>query len=264
MTDCAIRFCDNQKIQTANVILSSEDANFPFENALSTIRSSLYKTTSNDEQTILIDLGFADSINSFGIFGPLGEELGITEFATIRLRANNINDFTNPPLDIVVDQNDQQAVRFLDDIEDTTYRFWQVFIDDPGNPDFISFGYIYLGDYTAPVIRQINRGFSWQTRDTSRVQKSLNGTPYFDVQEKFDSWGGLRLGLMLQDDRLIMQRLFDRVGITTPMMVSIDPKLTVTNDLSQLTRLARFSSQFQTTHRVFEYFDVSFTLEEVI
>lgn len=264
MADCALRFCDNQKIETGNVTVSTVDASFPFANALSTVRSLKYKTTSNDDQTITIDLGFPDEITAFGIFGPLGEALGITEFATITISANNINDFTSPPLTVTVDQNDQQAVRFFDDVTDTTYRYWQVYIDDPGNPDFINFGYIYLGDYTAPVLRNINIGFQWNTVDPTTTQKSLNGTAYFDKRTKFDTLGGLTLGLMVESDRITMQRLYDRLGVSTPVMVSIDPTSKITTDLNELTRLARFSSGFTARHRVFEYFDVSFTLEETI
>ena len=260
--DCAIRFCDNQKIE--NYTLTSEDVNYPFTNALSTVRSKLYKTTSNTNQSIIVDLGFADEITAFGIFGALGKPLGITEFGTITLSANNINEFTTPPFQVTVDQNDQQAVWFSDGIEDTTYRYWEILIDDPGNPDFINFGYIYLGDYTAPILRNINQGFGWSTIDRTSVVKSLNGTAYFDVRTKYDIFDAMTLGLMVESDRLIMQRLYDRLGISSPVMVSIDPTGVITSDLNQLTRLARFSSSFRANHRVFEYFDVSFTLEEVI
>ena len=262
MSNCAIRFCDNQKIETYTI--TSEDSSYPFTNALSTVRSLVYKTTSNTNQAITVDMGYPDKITAFGLFGPLNQALGITEFGTITLSANNINDFTSPPFQVTVNQNDQQAIWFADSTTDTNYRFWQVLINDPGNPDFISFGYIYLGDYTAPILRNVNRGFNWTTIDPTTTAKSVNGTPCFDVKNKFDTFGGLELGFMTTDDRKTMQDLYDRIGQYTPVIVSIDPTSKITTDLNELTRLARFSSQFSATHAVFEYFNVSFSLEEVI
>lgn len=261
MGNCAIRFCDNQKI--VNYTVASEDGSYPFINALNTVRSKIYKSTDKTFE-LIVDLTFPDEIRAFGIFGPLGQALGITEFATITIEANNVNDFTSPPLSVSADQNDQQVMRFFDDIEDTTYRFWKISIDDPGNPDVVSFGYIYLGDYTAPTMHNIDRGFDWVTVDPSTTQKSLNGTPYFDIRTKYDTFGGLNIAFLLEDDRKTMQQLYDRLGTYTPVIVSIDPSSNVTSDINQLTRLARFTSPFRVSHQVFEYFNVSFTLEEVI
>lgn len=261
---CNIRFCDNQKIESANYTVTNEDASFLFSNAIDTVRSKIFKATNNNDWRLVVDLGFPDTVNSLHIFGPLGDALGITREATIRIEADNVNAWTSPDFsETITISNDNQIVHFLATLN-LTYRFWSVYIDDPTNPDFINFGYIYLGDYTNPEFRTITRGFKWTHVDETTVQKSLNGTPYFNELTRYDFFSGLNLGFVLNADRSLLEELYQRVGKFTPMPISIDPETKTASDINKLTRFARFATSLEMTHQVFEYFEMSFDLEEVI
>ena len=111
----------------------------------------------------------------------------------------------------------------------------------------------------------INKGFNWVSVDPSAVKKSIEGTAYFETKTKYDTLGGIQYALVTEEDRLTLEDLYNRLGKTNWLPVSLDPENKIaSNDLNDLTKLARFSGNFSRTHRVFEYFDIAISLEEVI
>jgi len=267
MTNCNVRFMDNQKVEAGNYTVTNEDANFLFSNAIDNIRSKVFRSTSNSAWRLTIDLGFADKVNVLTLFPPLGESLGITREATIKLQADNVSVWTSPELSIDLTlTSDDKLVYFLDDTLDLNYRFWSLYIDDPANPNaYIEFAYVYLGDYTTTTLRNIDRGFSWVTVDPSTVKKSIDGTPYFESKTKYDTLGGIRYALVTEADRLILEQLYERLGRTSWLPISLDPENQVgSSNINDLTKLARIAGNFSRAHRVFEYFDISIDLEEII
>ena len=258
---------DNQKIESTNYTVTNEDGSFPFTNILSNVRSRTFRSTSNSAWRLTIDLGFQDKVNTLALFAPLGETLGITREATIKLQADNVSVWTSPELSIDLSlTSDDRLVYFLDDSLELNYRFWSLYIDDPANPNaYISFAYAYMGDYTTTTLRNINKGFNWVSVDPSAVKKSIEGTAYFETKTKYDTLGGIQYALVTEEDRLTLEDLYNRLGKTNWLPVSLDPENKIaSNDLNDLTKLARFSGNFSRTHRVFEYFDIAISLEEVI
>lgn len=266
MSNCRIRFMDNQKIESGNYTISNENSTYPFSNALSkTIRSSLFKATSNSDWRLIIDIGFPDKINALTLFAPLGQALGITREATIKVQADNVNDWVSPELsETITMDRDDRLIHFLSN-NAAYYRYWSLYIDDPTNPDFISFANIYLGDYTATTYRNIAPGFGWETVDPSPRERSLNGTLYYDVKTKYDTFKSLQYQLMSDGDRTIVEQLYERFGKSKFMPIAIDPLgITVDGTASKLTRLARFGINLNRNHISFNRYSVSFSLEEVI
>lgn len=257
---CRMRFGDNQKIE--NYTISSESSSQPFTNALDTRRSKLYDADAKQTR-LVVDLDFPDLINSLAIFGPLGEQLGISREAEVRLQADNVNDWTSPEYDVLIDVNSDQQIIYFEDVENY-YRFWSVFIDDPTREDNINFGYIYMGDYTTTDFRNIANPFKWVHNDPTKVVKSLNGTAYFDVLTEFDKFNAIKYDLASDGDRKILDDLYLRTGKYTPILVSLDPQTEITSDINDLTRLARFSSNMSIDHQVLDRYAVTFSMEEVI
>lgn len=265
MANCNIRFMDNQKISSYTV--TDEEALYPFENALNfDVRSKIFKANDNSDWRLVADLGFPDQVTALCLFAPLGEVLGITREATIKLQADNIADWSSPDYEQTLTlTSDEQLIFFIDQDDAKTYRYWSLYIDDPTNPDKISFGICYMGDYTTTQFRNISNGFSWALNDPSTVSKSINGTAYFDVKTRFDSFQGLQMGYVQNNDRQTIERLFQRVGTFTKMPISLDPEgKTVGENVNTLTRFARFSAPLSRQHAIYDYYGMSFSLEECI
>ena len=264
MADCNVRFMDNRKIESSNYTVTNEDVNYPLSNAISTVRSELFKTSTTSTR-ITIDLGFPDKITALTLFAPLGQTLGITREATIKLQADNVNVWTSPELSIDLSlTSDDRLVYFLDQTLDLNHRFWSLYIDDPANPDVISFADIYMGDYTTTLVRNVAPKITWTQNDKTSVSKSLDGTPYFSEKPKYDSFGGFSYVLVDETDRIILQDLFNRKGVSNWMPICIDPGSYITSSYEELTRLARFDKPFSTKHEVKSRFTVKLSLEEVV
>lgn len=260
MADCNVRFLDNNKIE--NYSITNEDANYPLTNALSDIRSDLFKSSTTNIR-LTIDLGFPDSINALTIFAPLGESLGITREASIKLQADNVNSWSSPEFEADLQLTSDDKLVYFSDV-DIEYRYVSLYIDDPANPDVISFADIYIGDYTTTTVRNIAPGLSWVQNDFSKVSKSLNGTPYFSETIKYDSIAGLNYVLVNSTDRIILQDLFNRMGVSNWMPIAIDPGSYATNSVNELTRLARFNKPLSSKHVSKERFTVKLSIEEVV
>jgi hypothetical protein len=250
---------DNRKMDGYTV--TNEDSSFPLSNAVSQIRSDIFKTTTTSTR-ITLDLGFPDKISAVTLFAPLGEKLGISKEATIKLQADNVLDWSSPQVDETIELTSDDRLVYFTDIE---YRFISLYIDDPTNPEgIISFGDIYIGDYTTTTIRNVAPGFTWQHVDKTKVSKSLDGTPYFNTRTKYDTFGGLKLSLVNDADRRIIEDLYNRIGISTWMPIAIDPGSFTTSSINDLTRLARFSRSLNVKHVSKDRYTMTFSLEEVI
>lgn len=259
MADCNIRFMDNRKMDSYTV--TNEDGDFPLSNAISQIRSDIFKTTTTSTR-ITLDLLFPDKISAVTLFAPLGEKLGISKEAVIKLQADNVLDWSSPEFDETLELTSDDRLVYFTDIE---YRFVSLLIEDPTNPaGIISFGDIYIGDYTTTTIRNVAPGFTWQHVDKTKVSKSLNGTPYFNKKTKYDTFGGLKLSLVDDVDRSIIEDLYNRNGISTWIPIAIDPGSYTTSSINDLTRLARFSRSLNVKHVSRDRYTMTFSLEEVI
>lgn len=258
--DCNVRFMDNLKID-GNYTVTNEDASYPLTNAISDIRSELFKTSTTSTR-ITIDLGFPDSIRAFTLFAPLGSALGISKEATIKFQADNVADWASPEVDVTLTMTSDDRLVYFTDIN---YRYVSIYIDDPTNPaGIISFADIFLGDYTTTTIRNVAPGFSWTQNDSTKVSKSLDGTPYFSERTKYDSLSAFSYALIDEDDRQVIQNLYNRNGISNWMPIAIDPGNYITSSFDELTRLARFSKSLGIKHVSKTRFTMKFSIEEVV
>lgn len=255
---------DNSKIDD-NYTVSDQDSSFPFTNAIDPIRSRLFKTTGTTLR-IELDLGWQDIVNTVILFAPLGEKLGISKEANVRLQADNVKDWASPELDLSIPMiSDDRVVFFAPDNTELNYRFWSLYIDDPASSTgIISFAYIYMGDYLTTTARNIAPGFGWDQIHNAKEAKALDGTSYFDSRYKYDTFTSNKFSYVNMEDRQILQNLFNRKGKDIFFPVCIDPTSIISNSKEEMTKLVRFNTDLKSKHKVLGRFDVSFSLNEVI
>lgn len=223
-------------------------------------------TRVHTDEFIIWDLGYNAPIEFFAVINPLGEAFPISQYATVKLQANNINDFTAPPIDITLTITPGGILRFLDDIDDTGYRFWKFsFIDRDsfGGPSGFNISYIYLGDYTV-LSRNISTGFQKTINDPSTRSESENGALYFDRKVRYASISNASIAYIAKDDRDTMEQLYFNYGSTTPFFFSIDPGLCISNDLYDLTKYVIFDDAPVFTHIKNDLFSMSINFREIL
>jgi len=257
-----IVFGDNQYLETSMLTPSSEDADYPIENIVDTIRSRVFKPLSNTF-TIDIDLEVNASVKLIALFGPISEYFGISDAATITIKANNINDFVTPAYTDTMTIDENGAYLFIDAATNTDFRYWQVGIDDNTNPDIIKHGYLYKGDITQPQSKTINKGFRSKIVDPTKKLTTIDGSEFFNEKQKFNRIDGLALGYVPIDDRLVLEKMYWDNGKATPMVISLDPNLKISNSYSNLTKLMKWEDSPNVVHNFDDVYSMSFTINEV-
>jgi len=256
-----ICFADNQQLTDSMITASSTESGFPVSNMLEPIRSRIYKPTSN-VFTLTIDLGVNASINFVGMVGPISEYFAISDAATVTLEANNINDFATPPFSVSITPELTGIFKFLDG--DTDYRYWKWSIDDSSNPEDVNIGYIYMGDYTQLSSRTVSKGFNTTAVDPSKQVTSMDGSVYYDEKQKYHRFQGLSLGFIPADDRRTLEKLYWDNGKTTPMFVSLDPNLKLSDEHGELTKLMIWENSPGVTHHFDDVYSMNFSLRESV
>jgi hypothetical protein len=218
-------------------------------------------------ESVVYDLGYNAPIEFFSVISPLDEEFSISEQATVKLQANNLNDFSSPPLDITLSRTSEGIFYFTDSIADSSYRFWRFYFDDKynanGNEGF-SLSYIYLGDYTTLEMTNVQIGINKSIFDPSLKTESEAGAIYFDKKTKYVTINNVGIALLTTSARNDLEQLFYDFGTTTPLFISLDPRSCLTDNLSDLTKYVVFNSPPRFTHVKSQYFNMSMNFREVL
>ncbi len=197
------------------------------------------------DEWLQVDLGTALQMNSFSVIGPIDELFSISTDATIRLQGNNVDVWDAPPLDLTITRDDKGLYNFFDDIDDTVFRYFRFhYIDrlNPLGPEGVSLGHVYIGDFTTTTGSNIASGFSRTQVDPSIASESEKGTRFFEKRTKYHNIGGSSYDILFQEDRLIIEDVYDIKGVTEPFFVSLDPTASVSEDLVDLTHYVTFSA----------------------
>lgn len=213
-----------------------------------------------------IDLGVAQAVTFFSVLGPLGEVFSISTDATVRLYGNTTSDFTSPALTVTLTPDTHGIYHFLDDLEDTTYRYWRFEFSDKLNtigPEGFKFGYLYLGDYTTIERRNVSSGFQKKLNDTSTKFVSESGALFFQSGFKFTTFETVEISYLEASDRQALEQAFYDLGVGTPFFVSFDPTLVVSSYGSELTRYVVFDSEPVFTHIKANIYSVRLSFREI-
>lgn len=215
----------------------------------------------------VLDMGYQANIQFFAAIGPMQNVFPISTAAVIKLYANNLNEWDAPPLSITLTRVNGGIFLFFDDYPDTRFRYWKLEIVDkynPLGPEGLSFGHIYIGDYTSVTSRNVNRGFQKVIDDPSRVLESENGALYFDKKTKVALLDSLEMGFLPRAGKDDLEKLFQKLGCTTPFYLSIDPTNEITDSIDELTKYVVFDEPPTFQHINYDRFTFSFKIREVL
>lgn len=213
------------------------------------------------------DLGVAQPVNFFAMIGKLSETFTISSQATITLEGNNINDFSAAPLSRTLTRSDLGVYEFLDDLTDTTYRYWRLTIVDKFNllgPEGIAISHLYLGDYTTLSKYNVATGFNKAYVDPSQVAVSESGAEYFNERQKYLEFSNLNIQYTQASDRRELEQLFYDKGISTAFYICFDPTLKCSEGLEELTKFVRFREQPTFSHVLADTYALSFNIKEIV
>lgn len=212
------------------------------------------------EENLVIDLKAAEEIDSFVILFDAREGIKFSEQAVIKLQANATDTWTAPAVDITLTIDNVKKVISHFFSSDQSFRFWRIkMVDSKNNNLFLELGTIVLGKGTK-LLRSPRQGFKFKKRDSSRRQKNESGNTFFDVRPKIQSLE-FNFKLMAKEDTDTFEDVYDRVGITTPLVVVLDP-LEVDYSKNKFLVYGHFTKQLEFAHGFRTKFNSGFRIEE--
>lgn len=221
------------------------------------------------DEWIEFDLGTNRELGFFGLVGRSDEELSFSSNATLSLQANSSSSWSSPPLSRTPARTDDGIFHFLDDLEaaSRTYRYVRFKFVDRTNtvgPEGFEISYISLADYVTFSTRNMSPGFGKTKVDPSVISEADSGTRFFRKKTKYIDFSGINIKFLEDDDASDFESMYNAVGVTEPLFLSIDPLLNISTSLNQLTAFVRFDEPPEYQHALRNMFDVSMNFKEVI
>lgn len=197
------------------------------------------------DEFLRFDFGYQATVDFAAAIGDVASDFKVSTAANVTVEANNIDDFTAPPLSKALTVGSKGIFEFLDDdFDDTNFRFWRFTIEDkfnPEGPEGIEIGNLYLGDFRT-TSRNVSVGVTFSDVDPSTLSETQAGVIFFDERTKYRTITNANIKFMTEDDQEEVEAVFATVGRTIGFYISIDPALCTTDQLQDLTRFVVFSA----------------------
>lgn len=214
----------------------------------------------------IVDFGYGASVNFLGLIGLIDEDFTISTDGQVRVRANNLNDFSAPPLDIFCNVTRSGVYEFMPE-GTSPYRYWRVDIIDkknPSGPSSFKFSNFFMGDYLTFTNKNIGNGFEEVIKDPSKLTTTENGTRYFERKSKYSEFNSTSFTYLDRDQKQVLIDLFKDVGRTLPFYISLDPLKKISSTPDQYTRYVNWKDEPSFKQVVRDLHNVSISFEEVI
>lgn len=174
------------------------------------------------EESIVIDLGTTEDVDSFVMLWSPLDGVGISANAVVRLQANHLDSWSAPPVDEIVlfDEMFLTLSHFF--VSDQPYRYWRVKIVDSANSNlFVQVGKIILTKATQ-LQDDPERGFSYTLEDQSKRIETEFGNQYVDVLP-FRQKLSFNYAALQYADVVTLEQMYRRNGSKIPITVVLDP-----------------------------------------
>lgn len=215
----------------------------------------------NTSEWIKVDM-LQPQVAQFAAVIPPANTVFSAPTADIYLQGNNTDVWDNPQVNIAMSV-DSTGAYAAPNVSDKPCRYWRVKFVDVKNSD-ISAAVVYIGDATINTNTNFAVGFNRNRVDQSAKLYSENGTMYVNRQPRFMTITGASVQLLKGQELIDMEQLFYDLGTGRPFFICIDPSLAVSTSLGQMTHYVEVDSEPSFQHVLNSYYNLSFTLREVI
>jgi len=216
-------------------------------------------------ETIDWDLGSDIKCTFFALIAKRENEFTLTSSAVITLEADSIPIGASPALALTLTRGSEGVFEFLDSNTDHTYRYWKLTIVDRENPlgsSGIKIGVAYLGDHITLSSRGMEKGFKKTQIDPSLKNTSESGATYYKIKNRYTRFSSLTMPFLTAVDRKAIEQFFYDHGNFKPFFLSMDPMLSASTDLQELTKYVKFDGDPSVTHIKTDVYTIQFNARE--
>jgi len=170
------------------------------------------------------------------------------------LQANPTNEWSSPSLSETLTLDDDYEVysRFFSAAQN--FRFWQINIVDPRNPDlFVEIPKWILSEATQ-LTQNPEMGFTDVLRDQSKVFQNQFGNTYSDIYPSRRRFGFSYKTLSEADTKTLFQ-IYERLGRATPLTLSLDNTTEIFDDKDKFIIYGRLKGNFNSKQAFTNIFD---------
>lgn len=269
--NCRLRFLDNNlnDADTATITYSSQaSSTYAAANTRDPSRSKYWKPAGAlATEWYQLDLGVAYPVTAFAMIGPIDEAFQLSEYASIVVKADNIDDnWTTPAFSqtVTAEAAGGGAFAFFDvDGTQPSYRFWRVEFDMGDAPD-LKVSHIYFGDYVTMTVGNVAPGFAYAIEDPSEVFQSESGQKFFNTRPKFRSFSSAEVQIMEASYKRDIEAMFYRLGLSETLYLALDPTEEISASPGELIAYGRFAQRPELRHVFSTYYSLSFSFEEAV
>lgn len=211
------------------------------------------------------DMGVPQQATYMCLLSGIDKLFTLSANAIVKVRANNIDTWTSPPVDITVVVGEMSCMTFFDELITGSYRYWRIeFIDfaNYNGPEGIEIAFAYIGDHLTIENTNFTSGFNLVLNDPSNILQSESGALFVDIKPRYMEINSAGIQLLADDEYREISQLFYDLGVRTPFIISIDPGVSVTGSLEELTRFMIMLAPPNFDHVFRNYYNVSFRMRE--
>lgn len=253
-------------------------------NAANSIGRTLgYSTSANDSTTtgtltaddraihtyefVQFDLGSARTVSAIAIIDTVRDGILIqtnVNSGTVRWQGSDTEVFTSLTIDLTLTIQNKQYVAKPTGGTGTipSARYWRILISDPRNSDgYVQLGYASFGVPFEPTSTDVSPDWEISYIDPSPSQRAIGGQLFFDKRDQYKSTK-INLPLMSNPDHDQMLEIFSITGLHQPFFLLIDPTLSVSANLGELTLFGRFKDNLILEYKISDLYDLRFDFEE--
>lgn len=215
----------------------------------------------NTSEWLKVDIG-QPQIPDFAALIPPANEVFSCSNASIKLQGNNVDVWTSPQVDESMTVSSSGAfIATAEDLEPC--RYWRILIDDVTN-NGISAAVAWISSSIVNVNTNVATGFTRTRSDTTIRNVSENGQVYSDRRPRVLSLSSLSVQYLKGQELIDMEQLAYDLGTGRPFFIIIDPALTVSTTLDQMTHYVEVIGDVEFSHILNSYYNMSFSLREVL
>lgn len=203
----------------ATLAANSANNNYPLANVLDWQAAKAYRANSTTAEWIVLDAGANNTFTATGL-GIVEHNWGAN--GNYFIQANNANNWSAPALNQAITR---VAGVITQAFNSTTQRYWRLYFNDTANPD----GYLKVGYFTFGIPYQFTdppqKDFPLAYDDTTSRWQSKTGQEFVNqgvVARRYS----FQWPYFTNADRLLIEAIYDTVGMARPMVVIPDENQT--------------------------------------
>lgn len=210
----SISFLANNLIDSATLTASSENSQFPVLNIKNDFRTKVYRSTSNSDN-IVIDLGAAAAIDSFGIVDNWRDGFGVT---SITLEGNSFDTWGAPAFSTTITLDTTFGVG-VQTFAEQSYRYWRIVMTS--TLGYCEIANIFLGKANTITTNGPAYGWTYKNKDMKIESTTRFGQKFIDNIGQQKELSNFKFMVMNQTELQVIFDVFDNRRTVLPMFLKL-------------------------------------------